>query len=177
MKLTSIPFPGTALKFPSNTNVISWSLHPLPFLNPPYSSATMQLLSSTIYMHQPSVDYAIHFALYATNVRDIPRKSTTLHTLPLNSSFGTGIISLFLLSERTLPYLQHQLKRLYQMSTSTLQQTISAANPSLPRADFFLNYQGLAPPPLSLGTRSSTHFHHLLSHSLPHPDSQSTTII
>ena len=48
------------------------------------------------------------------------------------------------------------------------QQTISALIHHFPGLISF-KLSGFAPPSLSLGTRSSTYFHHLLSHSLPHP--------
>ena len=48
MKLANIPLLFTALICPSNINIISWSLQPLPILNPSCSSAANCLLPQSV---------------------------------------------------------------------------------------------------------------------------------
>ena len=99
----------------NSTRVSSWSLHPLPRLNPPCSSAT-RFLPSTTYANLPWM--MLHIALYGTETKDIPWNSSILHTPP-PLFFGIGTITLFSIPRGPFHMYIHQLKRQSQKSTNS----------------------------------------------------------
>ena len=96
----NIPLFNSVFICPNSTRVSSWSLHPLPHLNPPCFSATRFLPSATC-ANLPWM--MLHIALFATETNDIPWNSSILHTLP-PLFFGMGTTILFHHSEGTIPY-------------------------------------------------------------------------
>ena len=100
----NIPLLDMALICLSST----WSLHPIPFLNPPCSSASSCFSSTTCY----SLMYnTAHLYGHQCCTPEVIHHTCKHH---FSSCMGIGTMAFFLHLEGVIPFLQHQLNRLHQ---------------------------------------------------------------